>query len=1738
MPAGAPPPRPRPRPGLAAATLTALVLACALTPATSSNHTASLPVRTFNLTDATLLVNGSSPYVAELRADSLEYRRCKDTHRCNRAERQYNLRQGTFEFNAVRFNGGTRDGASLFMDFEDWRAGTMALGMDFAYLNKTPEITRGSHFNSFDENLDVPLPTSEFDGHLVVNNPDVLLTFNTTPSPPTLTIEDTGPGCHSAVRCVTVLDGFVYLSDFGTEAAIFNFLSVYVGDGVHVSLHGDRSLVVMSRSTALWDTPLHVAPGTLGAFPRAAAPSQFNNNYFGPGSGAQRVYMQTLTTFAADVDEVQTVRTFADTGQTLRGGFQLSYRGDVTHVIAHDAEPGEVKRAIESSLYWAGTVTVTRSARTFEGGYTWTVVFNTAVGDIEQLQVADRLTGIGHGAVTDTAVHGNTIGGSYRLAVRWNATHGDPVVTAPIPVTATEEEVEDICMEAWGWQNGFGPDGSAQSVHVTRTDPTMLCDHGLCENGPQGAWGYTYFVTYTTNQTVTSPTSPTRPASPSFDEQSPHLPVYVFDVNVTSSVPGAFANVSIEDNIEQGLAPRLALHNFTTPVTVSYGGNGGANGGAGGEGHSRHLPPGAVNNNPVYDIVGGSSGAAGGQTAQDAMSADLGVGYGGSGGGALELVAVNDLIIGPNGGVSVPGEAGGDGAHGGGGGSGGTVVLSAGGVMVLHANVTAAGGPGGDATYVTGRGGGGGSGGRVAGYAQSLNMALGVAVTAPGAPGGSDAPTRDPPVYVRGQRMAFFPYKSYHNGRARTPSTTRGDDGSVYLLSAGGARYQVEVDGGAADTQRALKVTVQETVVSDSGVLTRAPFAGNGPDYVLPSDTSTWVMRRGDNIRTVEGQTGGAGSDGVNNVGAAIDRLTVYVMVAPPGDGRDGRDGGGDLDTHWGAHIALHDTDFRTVVEGQLGNPPEGNGPGGNLGAGPGGPGAGTGQSLPRDAGAGGGINNDSVALIGVALVDGKFKHQANYRHTPGMDLSPQSPQTVGFRNVQPMQWYKVDVYIDWERNVYKVRIDDVTVALDVPFRGERVKRLGLYVFDAGTAWFDEVYMGPEFTNAFECPVTVADAAALAMTRPGQSGWKQEDVGPDTTAHDVTQAANHVSTRKAFQRTATSGFVARDGSPHREFHQDVHTRPLGGDHSFTRGSVNMATLEYVGPDEYGANPHGRYYWYGDHEVDTDADLYSKYAVDTPLPSLPQPPADQGGVYACSTVDMVTWRNEGIMLYNFNLSDTTGRQAEVANLAIADQFYLRNERPKVMWNNATQKFVMWMYVDNHVGRLRLAGLATSDWPDGPFTFEKTLLPDRNETTDLTVFKLASGAALLARTYYANKTYLLPTPIQQPIWESVKLPEHSVDDVKVDYAMNYHRAFYHQGYDNIDDIFVQRWRHEQLAWRVVIGEVEETYDLKTDQFMLTNTTAGSLIVRYSPANRATALETHVNQNVFREILGQGQPPILTRYKDPTQHSLWEPGSVPAVRTQTWEQNYLDKNIADNPLHPTVADLLIGLPRVVEVRRAKYVAVSLLTDDYLDTVGVLQTLEGEMEGEDDLIVLLSAFGGFGWQDGFKPGDELSADFVSTYPFDTDGIAKPRFAFDTEYDWETRHWQFLSHRGDRRNDFVNFRDKQVDLNCPALHNATQAKYRECEFVLAQRTPIVPEEAQINWQGRLDVHSEARPTDLYEQCQRELHTALLDYQNCVRDQLVDFDALAPWGVGSRECVGGGGECGPPETGQRPSADD
>ena len=51
-----------------------------------------------------------------------------------------------------------------------------------------------------------------------------------------------------------------------------------------------------------------------------------------------------------------------------------------------------------------------------------------------------------------------------------------------------------------------------------------------------------------------------------------------------------------------------------------------------------------------------------------------------------------------------------------------------------------------------------------------------------------------------------------------------------------------------------------------------------------------------------------------------------------------------------------------------------------------------------------------------------------------------------------------------------------------------------------------------------------------------------------------------------------------------------------------------------------------------------------------------------------------------------------------------------ERPKVLFNEATKTYVMWMHLDSRGYTFRHSGVAVSKQPAGPFTFQHALQPD--------------------------------------------------------------------------------------------------------------------------------------------------------------------------------------------------------------------------------------------------------------------------------------------------------------------------------------------------------------------------------------------------------------------------------------------
>jgi hypothetical protein len=114
----------------------------------------------------------------------------------------------------------------------------------------------------------------------------------------------------------------------------------------------------------------------------------------------------------------------------------------------------------------------------------------------------------------------------------------------------------------------------------------------------------------------------------------------------------------------------------------------------------------------------------------------------------------------------------------------------------------------------------------------------------------------------------------------------------------------------------------------------------------------------------------------------------------------------------------------------------------------------------------------------------------------------------------------------------------------------------------------------------------------------------------------------------------------------------------------------------------------------------------------------------------------------------------------------------------------------------------------------------------------------------------------------------------------------------------------------------------------------------------------------------------------------------------------------NIADNPIHPALQDKLIGVQKVAFRRRSKFIALSSLTGDYLDTSGFLNVYEGEFD-TGNLVSMISEMGQFGFKVDTNTDDEIK--FKSTYP------APVRSEYETAVDFSYRFRQYMQNYNDR---------------------------------------------------------------------------------------------------------------------------
>ncbi len=173
--------------------------------------------------------------------------------------------------------------------------------------------------------------------------------------------------------------------------------------------------------------------------------------------------------------------------------------------------------------------------------------------------------------------------------------------------------------------------------------------------------------------------------------------------------------------------------------------------------------------------------------------------------------------------------------------------------------------------------------------------------------------------------------------------------------------------------------------------------------------------------------------------------------------------------------------------------------------------------------------------------------------------------------------------------------------------------------------------------------------------------------------------------------------------------------------AFTSGTVWTDTNgERINAHGGGIMYHnGTYYWYGECK---DSFTYRSPGVGWECYRT-----ETRGVTCYSSTDLYNWKFEGVVLQ----PDTTNTYSDIHPTMVI-------ERPKVIYNDQTGKFVMWMHIDSPNYSKASAGVAVADSPTGPFTYINSVHPNGQIARDLTVYKDDDGKAYLIYSSEGNAT----------------------------------------------------------------------------------------------------------------------------------------------------------------------------------------------------------------------------------------------------------------------------------------------------------------------------------------------------------------------------------------------------------------
>ncbi len=152
---------------------------------------------------------------------------------------------------------------------------------------------------------------------------------------------------------------------------------------------------------------------------------------------------------------------------------------------------------------------------------------------------------------------------------------------------------------------------------------------------------------------------------------------------------------------------------------------------------------------------------------------------------------------------------------------------------------------------------------------------------------------------------------------------------------------------------------------------------------------------------------------------------------------------------------------------------------------------------------------------------------------------------------------------------------------------------------------------------------------------------------------------------------------------------------------------------------------GTYYWYGENRETPTRKIHEIADWDCKR-------TDVIGISCYSSPDLYHWKNEGVVLTT--IPDDPAHDLHPSKVV---------ERPKVIYNDSTGKYVMWLHIDTWDYKYAATGVAISDNPTGPFRYLGSFKPNGADSRDMTVFKDSRGEAYLFHSSEWNKTmYVTP------------------------------------------------------------------------------------------------------------------------------------------------------------------------------------------------------------------------------------------------------------------------------------------------------------------------------------------------------------------------------------------------------------